>query len=240
MNPRTLFFSTFLLFLFVQVADAQTTHSPRFNYVLHDTLEQADVRHLSRALDENYERIAEDLRVPDLPVITVQIWSDEDAYQDAMEQTLGMRFPGSRGYVTGDQEMQLLYHRRLSAQKEAVHEFAHVVSLNLNPEFGNNPRWLWEATAMYVAQEKRNLSEINYLQARDFPTLAELNEDFNSGRNIYDVGYLLIEYIVETWNHDTFVALISANGNIEAVLNVTEAEFDAGWRAYVERKYLDQ
>lgn len=210
----------------------------RFNIVLHDTLEQADVAHLTRALGENYERVKDAFRVSSLPVVTIQIWSEEGAYQDAMEERLGMRFPGSRGYVTGDRELRLLYHRRLSAQKEAVHEFAHVVSLNLNANFGNNPRWLWEAVAMYAAEEFRHPGDVPELRKGSFPTLQELSTDFNSGRSIYDVGYVLVEYIETTWDHDRLIALIRANGAIEETLGVSEADFEAGWQQYVQEKYL--
>ena len=39
--------------------------------------------------------------------------------------------------------------RRDALIEAAVHEFAHGVSLHVNPRFGNNPRWLWEAVAIY-------------------------------------------------------------------------------------------
>lgn len=210
----------------------------RFNYVLHDTLEHADVVHLVRALEASYERIQNDLRVSSLPVISVQIWSEEEGYQAAMEETLGMRFPGSRGYVTGDRELRLLYHRLLSAQREAVHEFAHVVSLNLNPEFGNNPRWLWEAVAMYEAEEFRDPREVPYMREGSYPSLQELNTDFNSGRSIYDVGYLLVDYIINTWDRDHLIALIHSSGSIEKALGISETDFEAGWHQYIEDKYL--
>lgn len=216
----------------------QNPAQQRFHFVVHDTLELADIGHLVHALEGNYERVKNDLRVPSLPQITVQVWSDEDAYQDAMEALLGMRFPGSRGYVTGDRELRLLYHRRLSAQKEAVHEFAHVVSLTLNSNFGNNPRWLWEAVAMYAAEEFRDPKEISYLLEGDYPSLAELNTDFNSGRNIYDVGYMLIEYIVTAWDYDRLIALIKSNGAIEETLGIRESEFEKEWQKFVEKKYL--
>ena len=211
----------------------------QFNFVLHDTLEIGDVGHLVRALEENYDRVKNDLGVSVLPEITVQIWSDEESYQRAMEERLGMRFPGSRGYVTGDRELRLLYHRRLSAQKEAVHEFAHVVSLNLNDNFGNNPRWLWEAVAMYIANEFRDPNELDYIRNGSYPSLEELNTDFNSGRNIYDVGYILVDYIVSNWGSDHLIGLIHSGGDIESVLGVSEADFESGWHQYVETKYLN-
>ena len=40
-----------------------------------------------------------------------------------------------------------------AAPGESVHEFAHAVSLALDPSFSNNPRWFWEAVAVYEARE---------------------------------------------------------------------------------------
>ena len=226
-----------LVFALPKTADAQTEQN-RFNFVLHDTLTTADVAHLERALQSNYERIKDQLQVASLPTIKVQIWSDETLYQDAMEETLGSRFPGSRGYVTGDTEMRLLYHRRLSAQKEAVHEFAHVVSLNLHPEFGNNPRWLWEAVALYSAGELREPAEVDYMRNREFPTLEELSAGFNASKNIYDVGYLLVDYITTQWGQDALIDLIRANGDIPSVLDVSVDAFEKGWHQFVVDKHL--
>lgn len=209
-----------------------------FNFVLHDTLTTSDVAHLSKALNDNYERVKQNLRVQRLPTITVQVWSDEEQYQLVMEQAFGSRFPGSRGYVTGDSELRILYHRHLSAQKEAVHEFVHVVSLNLNPDFGNNPRWLWEAVAQYEANELRDPNDVDYMRRRDFPTLEDLNAGFNSSKNIYDVGYLLVDYIVSNWGRDELIDLIRSNGDIPATLSTSVADFELGWHQFIEEKYL--
>ena len=232
------------VFFFVSVVTATPSLSqnsiiqPRFNVVLHDTLVQADIAHLVHTLNENYDRIKNSLGVSSLPQISVQVWSDESMYQQAMMETLGMRFPGSRGYVTGDKELRLLFHRRLSAQKEAIHEFVHVVSLNLNPDFGNNPRWLWEAVALYLAEEFRDPREVDYLLDGSYPTLQELNSGFNSGRNIYDVGFLLGDYIVSTWSINHLIDLIRSNGNIEATLGITENSFEADWHSYIQENYM--
>lgn len=210
----------------------------RFDFILHDTLSMPDVAHLVNALEANYERVIDALEVDSLPVIRVQIWSDEEQYQGAMEETLGSRFPGSRGYVTGDRELRLLYHRRLSAQKEAVHEFVHVVSLNLNPNFGNNPRWLWEAVALYLADEFHNPADVAYMRNREFPTMDELNAGFNAGKNIYDVGFLLVDYIINRWGQEVLIDLVMANGDIPATLGLQVADFESGWHQFVTEKHL--
>lgn len=212
------------------------TEHRRFNLILHDGLVATDVAHLSTALENNYHRITSELQLTTLPSITVQIWRDETAYQDAMQITLGSRAPGSRGYITGDNELRLLYHQRLSAQKEAVHEFVHVASLHVNPEFGNNPRWLWEAVAIFLASERVDPKTSTHFKNSTCPSLDTLNSPFDQGGTIYDAGYLLIDFIQMRWGFDSVVELIRNNGNIELALGQTAEIFEGEWCAYVGGK----
>ncbi len=236
--------SLFLAFTFaatlVSTSFGQDERARHFSYIYHDSMTVENTAHLAKALGENYNRVCKNLGVESLPIITVQIWSDEENYQQAMEKTLGSRFPGSRGYITGDREIRLLYHRRLSAQQEAVHEFVHVVTLNINPQFGNNPRWLWEAVAQYEAGQFIHPKDIRYLREGKFPSLELLSGPFNRGGNIYDVGYLLVEYIVESWGRTTLLDLIKSNGNLQKVLELSDDAFQNGWRTFVEEKYLGE
>ena len=114
------------------------------------------------------------------------------------------------------------------------------MSLNVNPDFGNNPRWLWESVALYEAGEFRDPSQIDYLRARDYPTIEELNSGFNTSRNIYDVGFLLTEYILETWGRSELIDLIHSAGDIPGVLGVSESDFELGWYSHIERQHLGQ
>lgn len=211
------------------------TMNPRFNLILHDGLVTADVAHLNTALESNYHRITSELQLTTLPTITVQIWRDEAAYQDAMQIALGSRAPGSRGYVTGDNELRLLYHQRVSAQKEAVHEFVHVASLHVNPEFGNNPRWLWEAVAIFLANETVDPKTSAHFKNGTCPSLDTLNSPFDQGGTIYDAGYLLIDFIQTRWGFESVVELIRNDGNIELTLDQTVEVFEYEWCAYVGR-----
>lgn len=217
-------------------ASAQTKTA--FEFTLHNDLLENDVAHLQAALSENRPIVLAALGLEEMPLVIVQVWRDETAYQDAMEQTLGMRAPGSRGYVTGDREIRLLFHRRLSAQREAVHEFVHAATLNLNPEFGNNPRWLWEAAAQYLAGEFIDPRTTEQFSGDQCPSLETLNSPFDRGGSIYRSGYLLGEFISSQWGAESLPALIIANGDVEAVLKITESEFQIQWCGFVQNKYL--
>jgi hypothetical protein len=119
----------------------------------------------------------------------------------------------------------------------AVHEFTHGVTLNIEPRVANNPRWLWEGVALYEAGQFVNPRRLSYIVNRHPPTLAELNANWQTNTQVYDLGYLLIEYIVEKWGRQHVVDLIKTFGNIPSVLGVSVSEFEVGWYEFVMRKY---
>ena len=236
---RTLIAGILGSLLALWVVDNAVANKPAaFNFILHDGLSESDIVHIQMALTEKRPAVLAALGLAQMPTVTVQIWHDETRYQDAMESTLGMRAPGSRGYVTGATEIRLLRHQQLSAQREAVHEFAHAATLTLNPDFGNNPRWLWEAAAIYLAGEFVDPRVVEQFRGNQCPSLATLNSPFDRGGSIYSSGYLLGEFIVTQWGVSSLPDLVSSNGNTEAVLNVSETEFEDRWCAFVQEKYL--
>ncbi|WP_282073328.1 hypothetical protein, partial [Janibacter hoylei] len=84
----------------------------------------------------------------------------------------------------------------------AVHEFVHVATLNLEPDFGNNPRWLWEAVALYLANEFVDPRSTEIMQDQKCPSLQQLDAPFDNGGAIYEAGYLLIQFIETKWGFD--------------------------------------
>lgn len=210
----------------------------RFEFVLHDELLPVDVRHLKTALLDRYDRVLEALELASHPVVTVQVWKDEVAYQNAMQDALGMRAPGSRGYITGPQDVRLLLHTIPTAQKEAVHEFVHAASLTLNPSFGNNPRWLWEAVAQYVAEEMIDPNTNKVFAEGTCPTLGTLNSPFDRGGSIYVSGYLLGDFITSKWGMAALPKLIRLNGNTTNAFGLSEEQFETAWCQHVQSLYI--
>jgi hypothetical protein len=210
--------------------------SERFQFFF-DGLSDSALRPIIGALEENYDRIVGDLGVASMPVVRVKVWKSKAGFYDEMDRLLGVRYPGADGYVYGAEEL----HMRLvsNAPGNAVHEFAHVASLNLNPTFANNPRWFWEAVAIYEAGEFVHPTRLSYMARGEYPSIQELNSDFGTGGNrIYSVGYVLAEYIVENWGMEALRELIRANGDVRTVLGTSVEEFEQGWHDWVEAKYL--
>ena len=119
-----------------------------------------------------------------------------------------------------------------------VHEFVHAATLGVNPAFANDRRWFWETVALYENGERVDPRSLDYLVRDAFPTLQQLNADANAGRQIYEVGYLLGEFIVTRSGRATFVELIRTNANLSSVLGLSAPEFESAWQAFVRQRYF--
>ena len=235
-------FVIILLFAFFLTCSESTQpeynlNDDQFDFILYDGLTTSQVINVKNALENNYIRITRDLKVKNMPKVTVKIWSDYNNFMKAMEDDIGIRYLGATGYVYGMHELRIFYNGQVAVA--AVHEFAHLVSIRVNSSIANNPRWLWEAVALYENNEFFDPRTLSYMVNGDYPTLEELNVDYNSGNNyIYSVGYLLIEYVVSTWGMDNVIGLIENNGNIPGLLGITIQEFEYGWYEFVKQRYI--
>ena len=194
-----------------------------------------ELRATADRLEQEYPRITTGLGIRSLPEITVRVWQDPGTYFDVLTRHFGVRYD-SVGYITGPVELRLLAGPRLAVN--TVHEFVHAATLAVNPSFANNPRWLWETVALYENGEFVEPRTLPYVVSGAIPTLQQLNADPNAGRQIYELGYVLGEFIVSTYGRPAYLQLIAANGNLAATLGVTGAEFESAFLSFVRRRYL--
>ena len=221
----------------INVPDTSLAVSEHFSFQLYDGLSETISTSIINKLEENYTRVLGDLNLSSINKVTVKIWNDEAHFLDDMLSALGVKYPGAAGYVYGPTDIRILY--RGNSAQNTLHEFCHAASLAVNNRFGNNPRWFWEAVAIYESGELRDPKTISYLVSGNFPTIAELNSDYNLGNyKIYEVGYLLSEYIINSAGKNAYVNLIKSNGNIQQTLGVTTQQFEAGWKQYIQNKYM--
>jgi hypothetical protein len=210
----------------------QTAH---FRILAAATTPGSLVQGVADHLEGDYDRILIELRVAAHPITTVRIWRDETTYFNELTRHFGVRYQAN-GYITGPSELRLLATSNVNVN--AVHEFVHAVSLTLNPRFANNPRWLWEAVALYWNNEFVDPRTLDYVVRGNFPTLQQLNVDPNAGTQIYQLGYVLGEFIVAQYGRTTLIRLIENNGNLGTLLTVSDAAFEAAWQSYVRQRYL--
>lgn len=123
------------------------------------------------------------------------------------------------------------------APTNAVHEFAHNVTLHLSPAAANNPVWLWEAVALYESGQFVPPPSVPWLAAGTFPTLTQLN-DRSGPYSIYQVGYVLAEFVVRTWGVDGLRRLVLAGGDTSTALGIPAGDFESAWQAFVVSRYF--
>jgi len=210
------------------------------HFVLHySSLDAATVQQTSTRLEAEFDRIVSDLRVSSMPVVNVYFYGSHDALVAGAGRSAGVIPSWATGLATAVDQVHMMspavagpYDRALS---NLVHEFAHCVSIRVRPTIPNNPRWLWESVAIYESQQSVDPRTLGYLLTGQPPAFTRLNSLDNT--LVYEVGYLIAEFIVERWGRDRLVALIAANGDTLGVLGVTLADFESEWFGAVRSKY---
>jgi len=196
---------------------------------------EATVAEIAAALESRYGRVIADLETGEVPRITVEVWSDEASFLTEMERFFGRRY-NATGYVTGPSVLRVLAVPQVV--RNTTHEMSHAISLHVNPTFGNRPRWLWESVALYENGELVDPRSISYLAQGRFPTLSELDADPNASRQVYEVGYLIAEFVVARAGRDGLLRLIRANGDVTVIGLRDPAAFESEWSSFVRARYF--
>lgn len=196
----------------------------------------ATLRDLADRLTRARPRMAADLAVDDAAIgtVDVRVWQDEAAWYATLTSYFGQRLPAG-GYVTGPTELRVLATGAVGTN--VTHELAHAISLRLQSDFANNPRWLWEAVALYENGELVDPRTLAYMRQGQPPSLPALNAAVTSSRQIYEVGYTLAEFVVARRGQEGLRQLVRQHGDTEAVLQLSPAAFEQAWYAFVRERY---
>jgi hypothetical protein len=138
------------------------------------------------------------------------------------------------------------YHTRESLLKAAVHEFAHCVHYHFIEGLSVEERatiasqeeapWLFEAMASFAGGQFYDPARFEYI-LKEPPTIQDLNKVEENGK-IYDLGFVIIEFIKHKWGQEGLIALLRKNGNVHEALNISELEFETELYRYVISRYF--
>lgn len=200
-----------------------------------DLASDETVAEVAAGLEARYGRVVADLETGDVPLIRVEVWKDEGSFFAEMERYFGRRY-NATGYVTGPSVLRVLAVPQVV--RNATHEMAHAISLRANPTFANRPRWLWESVALFENDERVDPSSIPYLVQGRFPTLSDLDADPNASRQVYEVGYLIGEFVVARGGREGLLRLVRANGDVTTLGFASPAVFESEWASFVRARYF--
>jgi hypothetical protein len=209
-----------------------------FQYTARDA---GNIATIASAAESQYSRIIEDLGAGAMPLVHVTLYTDHAVMVAATQAVAGFIPASASGLVTAEDQIHLMspndpawgpFDRMVS---NLVHEFAHCVTLHVNPRIANNPRWLWESVAIFESGQFVDLRTVAYMTAQAPPSLESLNS-FDNNR-VYDVGYSIAEFVVSRWDRRSLRDLIAANGDTAAVLHLSPGDFHRDWFAFVRERY---
>lgn len=209
-----------------------TAHFKIFYTILDDT----NIKEIADSLENSYPKITSHLQSGDLPIVNVHFYENiadlTRVFPDFPIWAVGQALNVSEIHMISPNDPKQDYKQMIRNTK---HEFVHCVSMKINNTISNNPRWLWESVAIYEANLPWDPHMLPYLVNQKPPSLEQLNEFSNP--NIYEVGYFITQFIVETHGTTALKSLIQNNGNLKDTLNVNDEEFTKQWFAFVKKKY---
>lgn len=230
----------------------QTHHTKHF-ILAHTPADSLSATTLGHLLEDNYARVLGDFNMTALPEpVLAEIYPSIDDYHFAIGKPAAP--PSDAGMATSNTTFKMVsprnpgpYHTTTSLMRGAIHEFAHcvhycfVATLNDKDQHelalhAESP-WLFEALACYEAGQFYEPTRFAYLADGHYPTLRELNEVDANG-NIYDVGFVLIDYIIKTFGKEALLKLVRSNSNTVQAFGQTEAGFERGFYQYLKQKYF--
>lgn len=198
------------------------------------------ITQIADTLENNYSRILNDLLTDSVSKTVVHFYRTQSDLAAAVLHVVPNLPVWATGLATAKDTIHMISPKHPEQNYEVmlrvlVHEFAHCVTLNIKPNFGNNPRWLWETIALYESGQFVHPSQIPYMVNQTPPTLSQMNNINNT--QVYEVGYLLAEYIVINWDRQHLKDLILSNGNLYQTLGMTTTEFQTNWFQFVKIRY---
>jgi hypothetical protein len=235
---------TTLLIICCTYLEAQIYKTNHFK-IFYPKFDDKNIKEIADSLENNYTRIITNLQSQELQIVSIYFYADTASFRESVKRWNRNLPKWAIGITLGDSAIHMISPDSPDARnqdfnyqemiKGTIHEFAHCVSRHINMTIANKPRWLWESIAIYESNQSSDPHQLSYLVNQKPPTLIELND--MSKPYVYEVGYFIAEYLVESKGNDVLNSLIKNNGNIQQTLNMDDEEFTKQWFAFVKKKY---
>ena len=209
--------------------------------ITYTAADAGSVSAIANTAEASVARIREALGVSQGARVRVNYYATHSELAAAVRPYVGTIPSWATGVVTAGDAIHLLSPAASGPDQIAaaatilIHEFAHCVTLQLSPDSGNNPRWLWETIALYYANQFRHPSTVDAFRSGGAPALSALNGQENTV--VYEVGFLLGEFIIERGGPGALRRLVQVRGNTTAALELSEATLVSEWRAWIRSRH---
>jgi hypothetical protein len=200
---------------------------------------------LANILEKNYLVITDHLQTIFTKRINVYIYPDLKSFHDAIN------FPDAPDWVVGaasKNELKMVTplnpgsaHTFESLMQAIVHEFAHIVILNLREQgLVGLPKWLNEGYAFYEAHQlKDNIRTVikTKLADKTAPSWSQLNQagtvEFGN-MDGYELSSTIIEFLVKYYGYDDLRRIIISPDKIEEICGTSLENLQIMWLKYLK------
>lgn len=199
---------------------------------------------LSTEIESNYKRLTSDLKIDLDYKPKVYIYPNLEAFHKSINQ---LNAPDWAVGTAWGKDLKMVSplnpgksHSYETIKQVLVHEFVHVLEINIVDNPQSLHTWLWEGIACFEANQindsaKKVLREeaLN----NNAPTLEELSKNFYTVQNAYQYSYSIVDFMVNTYGKDKLVEILNDYKNIEKILGISMDAFEKQWIQYIKESY---
>jgi len=122
-------------------------------------------------------------------------------------------------------------HTRESVEQAAVHEFVHVLTDRQHKQMGY---WLKEGFALYLAQQKPNLSAVRAHRDITYEEFSTPNAMQFANVGGYSLAYKMMEYLETEYGWEKVLGFLTPGTTYEDVTGITKQDFFTQWKGWLE------
>jgi len=208
-------------------------------------IDEPVIADLSKALEDNYDRILVALKYPTDFKTRVNVYPDIATYHKEIgfpnwpDWAIGSVYKGTIDITSPRNPGPK--HNYTSIINSIIHEFVHVVTEKKNENM--KVTWLYEGVAGYLADNidttKQNMKKV--LNGK-IPQINDMNSNKILFSNNYALEYskTIVEFIVKKYGNDKISLLIDnskTSVDFQKIFSITEEEFQHQWENYLLLTY---
>lgn len=198
----------------------------------------------SQILEENYQRVCNDLGYFVKDKIKIKIYPDLQTFHNETKN------PGAPDWFVGQAKNgEILLtsplnpgpaHDYRSLQKAIVHEFTHIVLYDINFPI---PIWLNEGIASFEA-DQMDENQRNYIamkiKANHIPNIKDLETDWIgfAYRGGYEWSYTIVELGIHDYGREKVREWVRNGGNIKTTFGINDDKFQEEWICFIKKNYI--
>lgn len=191
------------------------------------------------SLQENTERICNDLQTPCQFPVVIEIYPDQETFDSHVMN------PEMRGFfaVSGNGKIQMVSPANPAPHEisyddgvlVAVHEFVHLALDEINV---NMPTWLDEGAAVYIGPHAP------YAMVCETAFPFEMIPSFQHLKNEYDhvqapdlFAYTAVDFIVREHGTEKLNLVLRSPDEMNVILGISDTDFDHDWQEFIRAQY---